>query len=60
MKNFIKKYVKVPTKLQCKRGATMVEYALIVGVISVAAVASLPIIKNKVSAAFSTTANSLN
>lgn len=52
----ISKYVKLPSKLQCKRGATMLEYALIVSLISIAAVASLPMIKNKVSQAFSTTA----
>ncbi len=59
MKNMIKKFVKVPTKLQCKRGATMIEYALIISLISIAAVASLTILKTKISTAFSTAASSM-
>ena len=39
MKSLIQKYVKAPSKLSCRRGATMVEYALVVAVIAVIAVA---------------------
>ena len=57
MNSVIKKYVKVPTRLQCKRGATMIEYALIVSMISIAAVASLTLLKTKISTVFSTVAS---
>jgi Flp pilus assembly pilin Flp len=45
-------------KLNCKRGATMLEYALIVSFISVAAVGTLPTLRTKISSAFSATAAS--
>ena len=59
MKKMITRYVKFPTKLQSKRGATMIEYALIVSLISIAAVLSLTTLKTKISTTFSTVASSL-
>ncbi len=46
------------SKLGSRKGATMLEYALIVSMISIAAIGSLPILKNKISQSFSQTASS--
>lgn len=55
----LNKFFKVTNKLQCKRGATMIEYALIISLISIAAVASLTVLKTKISTAFSTAAQDM-
>ena len=60
MKNVIGKFFRKPTKLQGKKGATMIEYALIVSLISIAAVLSMTTLKTTISTTFSTVASSLN
>lgn len=43
-----------------QKGATLVEYALLVAVIAVGAIVAMNILKNGISSSFSTTATQLN
>lgn len=52
MKKLLEAYVKMQSMLQDKKGATMVEYALIVALIAVVAVGAVDSLGDKVDATF--------
>ncbi len=60
MKNSIYFLTKIHTGLSRKKGSTMIEYALIISLISIAAVVSLTALKTEVSTVFSSVASSMN
>lgn len=52
MRYLTEQYIRMQTMLSDKKGATMVEYSLLVALISIAAIAVLPNIGPKILAAF--------
>ncbi len=56
MKKMLKKYLRVPSKLQCKRGATLVEYALLVALIAAVSVTTITTLGTNIKAKFNTIA----
>ncbi len=59
MKKFIKELITIPARLQNRRGATMIEYALMVSLISIAAVLSLTLLKTSISSVYSTVGSAI-
>lgn len=60
MEDYMKTFKKLlPKNLWRKKGATMLEYALIVSLISLAAIGSIPIIRDRITPAYSLAAATL-